>query len=91
MTNPKPLTRQQLYQIDRATRTFPARLNHLLTEHNLSRQGLADTLNVSRGAVARWLREPTAQNHSSPSTESWLALSHLFQVSLDWLVAGEGE
>ena len=60
-------------------------LGELLKErrlhHELSQEQVADYLGISRQAVAKW-----EGNQSSPSADNLLALSTLYQVSLDELV-----
>ena len=48
---------------------------------NLSQEELAEKLNVSRQAISKWER-----NESYPETENLIALSKLFNVSIDDLI-----
>ena len=54
------------------------RLYEMRKAHNLSQEELADKLNVSRQAVSKW-----ECGDSSPDTDNLIALSKLYDVSLD--------
>lgn len=53
---------------------------------NLSQEALADAIYVSRQSISNW---ETGKNY--PDLESLIALSELFQISLDKLVKGDLE
>ena len=59
------------------------RLVQLRKDHELSQEELAERLGVSRQAVSKWER-----GESSPDTDNLIALSGLYQISLDELVRG---
>ncbi|MBE6731095.1 MAG: helix-turn-helix domain-containing protein [Ruminococcaceae bacterium] len=54
--------------------------------HNLSQEKLAEQIGVSRQAVSKWER-----GEASPDTDNLIALSKLYNISLDKLVLGESE
>ena len=54
--------------------------------HNLSQEKLAEQIGVSRQAVSKWER-----GEASPDTDILIALSKLYNISLDELVLGESE
>ena len=54
--------------------------------HNLSQEKLAEQIGVSRQAVSKWER-----GEASPDTDNLIALSKLYNISLDELVLGESE
>ena len=60
------------------------RLIELRKKNGLSQDELADKLSISRQAVSKWER-----GESLPDTENLIALSRLYSVSLDDLVANE--
>lgn len=60
--------------------TFGSKLKGYRTRKKLSQEKVAQTLGVSRQAVAKW-----ENDRSLPSTENLLALSALYQVPLDQL------
>lgn len=55
-------------------------------EHGLSQEELAEKLFVSRQAVSKWER-----GEALPDTENLIALSNLFEVTLDELIKGVSE
>lgn len=57
------------------------RLYELRKQNNLSQEELANKLGISREAISRWERA-----ESSPSTDNLIALSELYNISLDELV-----
>lgn len=60
------------------------RLIQLRKKHQLSQEGLADQLGVSRQAVSKWETGQTL-----PETEKLIRLADLYQVSLDDLLKKE--
>lgn len=60
--------------------TFGSRLKSYRLERKLSQEKVAQALGVSRQAVAKW-----ENDQSLPSSENLLALSTLYEVSLDQL------
>lgn len=60
---------------------FNEKLRTLRKEKGLSQEGLAELLDVSRQAISKW-----ESGQSYPETEKLIALSDLFNVSLDSLV-----
>ena len=60
------------------------RIYKLRTEKNLSQGDLAERLEVSRQSVSKW-----ENNNAVPDLEKIIALSEIFEVSLDELVKGE--
>lgn len=60
------------------------RIYRLRTEKNLSQGDLAERLEVSRQSVSKW-----ENNNAVPDLEKIIALSEIFEVSLDELVKGE--
>lgn len=57
----------------------------LRTNHNMSQGDLAEKLNVSRQSVSKW-----ETGASIPDLEKLIAMSELFQITLDELVKGDG-
>lgn len=60
------------------------RIYKLRTEKNLSQGDLADRLEVSRQSVSKW-----ENNNAVPDLDKIIALSEIFEVSLDELVKGK--
>ena len=60
------------------------RIYKLRTEKNLSQGDLAERLEVSRQSVSKW-----ENSNAVPDLEKIIALSEIFEVSLDELVKGE--
>ena len=60
------------------------RIYRLRTEKNLSQGDLAERLEVSRQSISKW-----ENNNAVPDLEKIIALSEIFEVSLDELVKGE--
>lgn len=60
------------------------RIQSLRKKHNLTQQQLADQLSVSRQAVSKW-----EQDFNEPDIRTLIALSHIFEVSVDELVGKE--
>ena len=60
------------------------RIYKLRTEKNLSQGDLADRLEVSRQSISKW-----ENNNAVPDLEKIIALSEIFEVSLDELVKGK--
>ena len=62
---------------------FSRTLCDLRKQANLSQEDLAERINVSRQAISKWER-----GEAYPDIENLIALSKLFDVSLDFLVYG---
>ncbi|BAF58345.1 predicted transcriptional regulator [Pelotomaculum thermopropionicum SI] len=60
---------------------FAKRLSFLITKNKLSKQAVANAINVSRPAVSQF-----ANGENLPSVEKLIALADFFDVSLDYLV-----
>lgn len=60
---------------------FSEKLQKLRKEHNITQEGLADKLNVSRQAVSKW-----ESGLAYPDTEKLIQLSKIFKISLDELI-----
>ena len=60
---------------------FCDKLQKLRKENNITQEGLADKLNVSRQAVSKW-----ESGTGYPDTEKLIMLSKILNVSLDELV-----
>lgn len=65
---------------------FNNRLYQLRKQKGLSQEELANRLNVSRQTVSKW-----EVGDSTPDMEKLIAMSDLFDVSLDMLVKGKEE
>lgn len=65
---------------------FNNRLYQLRKQKGLSQEELANRLNVSRQTVSKW-----EVGDSTPDMEKLIAISDLFDVSLDKLVMGKEE
>lgn len=63
---------------------FGQNLQQLRKEKGLSQEKLADILEVSRQAISKW-----ELNAAYPETEKLIALSNLFNVSMDYLIKGD--
>ena len=59
------------------------RITQLRREHNVSQEYIAQELGVSRQAVSKW-----EQDLSAPDTNNLIALSRLFEVSVEYLAVG---
>jgi len=64
--------------------TIGARIAKLRNEYSYSQEYVAEKLGVSRQAVSKW-----EQNQSSPDTNNLIALSRLFNVSVEYLAIGK--
>jgi transcriptional regulator with XRE-family HTH domain len=62
------------------------KLQMLRKDRKLSQEELADTIGISRQAVAKW-----EQGQTYPDIENLIRLSELFKVSIDRLVKDEGD
>lgn len=60
---------------------FCDKLQKLRKENNITQEGLADKLNVSRQAVSKW-----ESGQAYPDTEKMIQISKIFKVSMDELV-----
>lgn len=60
---------------------FCDKLQKIRKEHNITQEGLADKLNVSRQAVSKW-----ESGVAYPDTEKLIQISKIFNVSLDDLI-----
>ena len=65
---------------------FGETLFKLRKEKGLSQEALAERLGTTRQAVSKW-----ENDQGFPETEKLLALSNLFEVSVDTLLKGENE
>lgn len=63
---------------------FANRLYELRKQKGLSQEELANQLNVTRQTVSKW-----EVGDSAPDMEKLIALSELFEISLDELVLGK--
>ena len=63
---------------------FANRLYTLRKQKGLSQEELASRLDVARQTVSKW-----EGGDSTPDMDKLIALSELFEVSLDWLVLGK--
>ncbi len=64
--------------------TIGTRIAKLRNEYSYSQEYVAEKLGVSRQAVSKW-----EQNQSSPDTENLIALSQLFNVTVEYLAIGK--
>ena len=62
------------------------KLQKIRKDNNITQEGLADRLNVSRQAVSKWESGTTY-----PDTEKLIQISKIFNVSLDELVNDNGD
>lgn len=60
---------------------FKARLRELRIEKNISQYELSKMLNMSKMAISHW-----EAGHSEPSIAQLIALSKLFNVTVDYLI-----
>lgn len=60
---------------------FCDKLQKIRKENNITQEGLADKLNVSRQAVSKW-----ESGQAYPDTEKLIQISKIFNVSLDELI-----
>lgn len=65
---------------------FSEKLFKLRKEKGFSQENLAEQLNTTRQAVSKW-----ENNQGFPETEKLLMLSHIFNVSLDYLLKDSPE
>lgn len=63
---------------------FSNNLYSIRKQAGMSQEELAERLNVSRQAISKWER-----GEAQPDTDNLIAISELFDVSLDWLVRSE--
>ena len=64
---------------------FSQNLQKLRASKNISQEQLADKIGVSRQSVSAW-----ESGKSSPELEKLVAISNLFNVSLDELTGNKG-
>lgn len=64
--------------------TVGERIRELRRKNGMSQEALAERLNMSRQAVSKW-----EQNVCEPNLECLTAMSELFGVELDFLIAGK--
>lgn len=64
---------------------FCERLDGLLKEKGLTAKGLTEKLDVGKTTINDWKR-----GKSTPSPRALIGLSHIFDVSVDWLLTGTG-
>ena len=62
------------------------KLQKIRKENNITQEGLADRLNVSRQAVSKW-----ESGTAYPDTEKLIQISKIFNVSLDELINDNGD
>ena len=62
------------------------RLYELRVEKNLSQRAIATKLNISQGTYNNW-----ENSRTQPSIEQLIALSKLFNVSIDYIVGNSDE
>ncbi len=62
------------------------KLVNLRKRSGLSQESLAEKIGVSRQAVSKWERA-----ESSPDTDNLIALSKLYNISLDEMLSGYNE
>lgn len=60
---------------------FQNKIYELRKEKNMSQENLADKLNISRQAVAKW-----ENGESFPDIDNLIMISNLFNISIDRLV-----
>lgn len=65
---------------------LPNKLKKLRTSHNLSQREVASKLNISPSIVSGY-----ETGERTPSTETLLALSHLYKCSTDYLLGKSKE
>lgn len=66
--------------------SFNNRLYQLRKQKGLSQEELANRLNVSRQTISKW-----EVGDSTPDMEKLIAISDLFNISLDTLITGKEE
>ncbi len=64
--------------------TIGTRIAKLRNQYSYSQEYVAEKLKVSRQAVSKW-----EQSQSSPDTNNLIALSELFNVSVEYLTTGK--
>ena len=64
--------------------TIGTRIANLRSQYSYSQEYVAEKIGVSRQAVSKW-----EQNQSSPDTENLIALSQLFNVTVEYLAIGK--
>lgn len=70
--------------IDENDLSFIETIRKLLKENNLSIEKLMKSLNMSEANFYRW-----KNNNNKPAMQSLIAIAKFFDVSIDYLVAGE--
>lgn len=60
---------------------FAEKVRHLRIKNGFSQEDLAEKLNISRQTISKW-----EAGNSFPEIEKLIALSDLFQVSIDYLL-----
>ena len=60
---------------------FSEKLQKIRKDNNITQEGLADKLNVSRQAVSKW-----ESGSAYPDTEKLIQISKIFNISLDELI-----
>lgn len=63
---------------------FNERLKMLLNKENMTAKELTEKLGIGKTTVNDWKREK-----STPSPKVLIGISHIFKVSIDWLLTGE--
>ena len=69
--------------IQKNEHSLAARMKKLREENQLTQRLVADVLNLERSSVAKY-----ELGHSTPNPETLLKMSKIFNVSIDYLVAG---
>ena len=62
------------------------RILSLLEEHNMTAKELTEKLQIGKSSITEWKNGKT-----KPSINSLIGISQIFDVSLDWLLTGDGE
>lgn len=65
---------------------FSEKLQNLRKEYSLSQEDLAEKMNISRQAIAKW-----ESDIAYPDIDNFIQLSNLFQVTIDSLVKSESK
>ena len=64
--------------------TIGTRIANLRSQYSYSQEYVAEKIGVSRQAVSKW-----EQNQTSPDTDNLIALSQLFNVTVEYLAIGK--
>ena len=63
-----------------------ARIVKILNDNGMTAKELTEKLGMNKSTITNW-----KNNTTKPSIESIVAISRIFNVSVDWLLNGEGE